>query len=422
MTANESGLSNGKRWFMYGCVLIVCISMFFNMFKAPTLFPVFIETLGFTPDNIGLMMSMFTVMGIVLAFPAGFITNRIGIKTTLLVTTAAFVVGSIVGTFATSSTLMLASRFIEGIGCGLGVVVAPAAITAVIPRRRLGFAMGAYGIVFPVGNVVAMNMTPALFNAFGWQAAWWAGAVVSAIGFVLVLLFFSVPKGETGIHAQAEDVEKATGAAGRPGRRLRADWLGIALCAVAFGVWNYIWGGGAFSFYPTFLQTEMGMDIAQSGFITGIPSFLMLFLAPLSGLVSDRLGTRKGLIVFSFAGTAVMFFIAFTASLPVVYTFVVIESIFAVCVTTGVYSLVPELARSQKTQSYGISLVTFLQNIGIFCGGATFGPLVSAFGWSQASQFSCVPLAVVMAVVAAILIKDAHKTKRGQPKEATAVE
>jgi MFS family permease len=396
---------------MYICVLILCISMFYNMFKAPTLFPAFIETLGFTGDNIGLMMSMFTVMGIVLAFPAGFIVNKLGIKPTLLVTTGAFIIGSIVGTFATEANLMLASRFIEGIGCGLGVVVAPAAITSIVPRNRLGFAMGAYGIVFPVGNVAAMNMTPALYLAFGWQAAWWAGAIISALAFLLVLLFFKIPPGDGGIHEQAA---AETGSK----IKLRPDWLGIALCALAFGIWNYIWGGGAFSFYPTFLQTEMSMDVAQSGFITGIPSFLMLFLAPLSGFVSDKLKTRKWPIVFSFCGTAIMFAIGFIASLPLVYTFVIVESVFAVCVTTGVYSLVPELARSQKAQSYGISLVTFLQNIGIFMGGITFGPLVSSFGWAQASQFSCVPLAVIMAVIAAILIKDAHKTRRGVPTDA----
>ncbi|MDR2109597.1 MAG: MFS transporter [Coriobacteriales bacterium] len=405
MPTTVTDLSNGKRWFMYVCVLITCISMFFNMFKAPTLFPAFIETLGFTPDNIGLMMSMFTIMGIVLAFPAGFIVNKLGIKLTLLITTGAFVIGSVIGTFATESTLMLGSRFIEGIGCGLGVVVAPAAITAIIPRQRLGFAMGAYGIVFPVGNVVAMNMTPALYNAFGWQAAWWAGAVVAGFAFILVFLFFKIPAGESGIHVEPAQSESKV--------KLRPDWIGIALCALAFGIWNYIWGGGAFSFYPTFLQTEMNLDVAQSGFITGIPSFLMLFLAPLSGLVSDKLNTRKWLIVFSFVGTAIMFAIAFTASLPVVYAFVVIESVFAVCVTTGVYSLVPELARSQKAQSYGISLVTFLQNIGIFMGGISFGPLVSAFGWSGASQFSCVPMAILMAIAAAVFIKDAHKSRRG---------
>jgi MFS family permease len=405
----ETNISNGKRWFMYICVLVLCISMFYNMFKAPTLFPAFIDTLGFTPDNIGLMMSMFTVMGIVLAFPAGFITNKLGIKPTLLVTVGAFIIGSIIGTFATGSLLMLISRFIEGIGCGLGVVVAPAAITAIIPRNRLGFAMGAYGIVFPVGNVAAMNATPALFTAFGWQAAWWAGAIIAAFAFVLVLFFFKIPPGEIGIHEKAP--AEQTGAP----LKLRPDWLGIFLCAAAFGIWNYIWGGGAFSFYPTFLQTEMSMDVAQSGFITGIPSFLMLFLAPLSGIVSDKLKTRKWLIVFSFCGTAVMFAIGFVASLPLVYTFVIVESVFAVCVTTGVYSLVPELARSQKNQSYGISLVTFMQNIGIFMGGITFGPLVTSFGWAQASQFSCVPLAVIMAVLAAIIIKDANKTRRGVP-------
>jgi predicted MFS family arabinose efflux permease len=411
MQTSAGSFSNTKRWFMYGCVLIVCISMFFNMFKAPTLFPVFIEELGFTPDNIGLMMSMFTVMGIVLAFPAGFITNKIGIKTTLIITMAAFVVGAVIGSFATDSTLMLASRFIEGIGCGLGVVVAPAAITSVIPKNRLGLAMGAYGIVFPVGNVAAMNATPALFNAFGWQSAWIAGAIFSGLALVLILLFFKVPPQDAGsIYDQAKTEETS-----KP--KIRPDWVGIALCALAFGIWNYIWGGGAFSFYPTFLQTEMNMDIAQSGFITGLPSLLMIVLAPLSGIASDRLGTRKGLIVFSFIGTAAMFAIAFTASLPIVYLFVIVESVFAVCVTTGVYSLVPELSRNPKTQSYGISLVTFLQNIGIFLGAASFGPLVSSLGWSQASQFSCVPLAIIMAIIAAFFIKDANKTKRGRTVE-----
>lgn len=410
MERANAQFSMGRRWFMYIIVLFLCVGTFYNMFKAPTLFLVFQEQLGFTPDNIGLLMSMFTVMGVVLAFPAGWIINRIGIKASMLITAGAFVLGAAIGAFATDANVMLVGRFIEGVGAGLGVVVAPAAITAVVPRKKLGLAMGAYGTVFPIGNVLAMNLTPAIYASFGWQAAWWAGAIISAIGFVLILFMFRLPSQES-MDASGDAVTSSAS-------KIRPDWLGIAMCAVAFGVWNFIWGG-AFNFYPAFLQQDHILDIASSGFISSIPMFLMIFLAPLSGIVSDKLGTRKGLIVFCFVGTAVMFLIAFSKIMPLVYVFVVVQSIFAVCVTTGVYSLVPELARNPKTQAYGISLVTFLQNIGMLVGSAVFGPVSNALGYNMASWVTCVPLAAVMAILSAIFIKDAHKARhlKEKPRE-----
>ena len=83
-----------------------------------------------------MLMSVFTFVGIVLALPAGFLARRIGAKNLMVIAVAVLVVGTVVGAFATSGTMLVASRAIEGVGlvtCGVCARWSSGAI-----RRRRG--------------------------------------------------------------------------------------------------------------------------------------------------------------------------------------------------------------------------------------------------------------------------------------------
>ena len=67
------------------------------MFKAPPLFSIIIPELGFTDENIGWVMSMFSIIGLVMAFPAGAILAKLGIKKSLIITAASLAIGSAMG-------------------------------------------------------------------------------------------------------------------------------------------------------------------------------------------------------------------------------------------------------------------------------------------------------------------------------------
>ena len=134
-----------RRWLIFCSVFFLGVLTSFGMFKAPTMFTTeFTTELGFTESNIGWVMSMFTLIGAVLAFPAGGIFAKLGAKKSLIITAISLIAGAVGGALATNATMMLITRFIEGIGMGLISVVGPAAIASIIPARKQGLAMGIF--------------------------------------------------------------------------------------------------------------------------------------------------------------------------------------------------------------------------------------------------------------------------------------
>ena len=145
--SSQTEFPMSRRWLIFCSVFFLGILTSFGMFKAPTMFTTeFTTDLGFTESNIGWVMSMSTLIGVVLAFPAGGIFAKLGAKKSLVITAASLIIGSAGGALATDATIMLVTRFIEGIGMGLISVVGPAAVASIIPARKQGLAMGIWSV------------------------------------------------------------------------------------------------------------------------------------------------------------------------------------------------------------------------------------------------------------------------------------
>ncbi len=409
---NEKDLSMtmGRRWLIFFSVFSVGIFAGFNMFKAPPLFMAIMPELGFTEDTIGWVMSMFSIIGVVLAFPAGAILKKLGVRTSLLITAASLVVGSALGAVSMNAAMLLATRLIEGIGLGLISVVGPAAVASIIPRSKQGLAMGIWTIWFPFAIVVALNVAPAIYSLAGWRMVWWVGAVLSLLSFVFVLAVYKQPppeKAEAGAEAMA----------GSPAADLKPDYRSLIFATLAFGLWNVFFGGAIASFYPTFLQQAHGMGVQFAGTASSITTIIVLVLGPLSGIISDKLDTRKWLMVFAMAGATVMLTFAFGESIALVWVYLIGMAVFAAAMPTGTFSIVPRLMKDPAKIGFGMAVLAFFQNIGIVLGSAGFGPLSVSLGWHMASLVFLVPAAAI-GFVLSLLIKEKRVRKNVPDEEA----
>lgn len=395
MNDKSQTFSMGRRWLIFSTVFVIGILASYNMFKAPPLFPVIIPELGFTDENVGWVMSMFAIIGAVLAFPAGAILGKLGIKKSLIITAASLAIGSALGAVATNAGLLLASRVVEGIGMGLISVVGPAAIATIIPRAKQGLAMGLWSVWFPAGVVLAFNTAPALSAALGWRSVWWLAAGLSLAALVFAVFCYAQPPAEKTEAVQSGGVLR------------KPDMRSIVLVAIGFMVWNMFNAGAIGGFYPTFLQGVYAMDPQSAGFVSSLTNICVLALGPISGIVSDKLGTRKGLLVFGFAGAALFLTFGFGSNLTLIYVFLIGFSFFSAAVATGTFSIIPELTHQPEKIGFSMAIVAFLQNIGIVVGSAAFPVLAAAlmWDWNTASLMFCVPLAVI-GLVCAIFVRE----------------
>ncbi|NTU89168.1 MAG: MFS transporter [Actinobacteria bacterium] len=394
MTADihNNGISMRRRWLLFAIVFFVSVICAFTNFKAPPLFIYLIDDLGFTQANIGWVMSMFSLFGVILAFPAGGILAKVGYKPSLTIITVCMTVGCVLGAFSNSVPVFLVSRMIEGIAFAFACVVAPAAVATLFPREKQGLVMGIYATWSPVGMIIAFNASPALAGAMGWQSVWWLNIVLAIISLLLVALLYK--------HPEQKPIKIEGGeSAGKP------NWKGIVLASLVMGLFAMSYGSGLGSFYPTFLQEVHGMSAQSAGFATSITSILNVILGPIIGIISDKLQARKGLMVLGMVGISILFTFAFSSSIGVVWTFIILMSIPAATVPTGVFAIVPNLAHNPAKVGLAMASVIMVQNLGIVIGSAGFGALNTSLGWNTASLYFLVP-AGILGLVCALLIRE----------------
>ena len=141
-TSGKTAVIPPYAWVILFAVFVASVAAPLNQNKVPPLMPVLMDAFAINLSEAGLLMSVFSVTGLLLALPAGFITQRFGPKVTGLIAVGSLAVGAIIGAMADSMSLLLVSRVVEGVGMGLIAVVAPAVIALWFPSEKQGMAMG----------------------------------------------------------------------------------------------------------------------------------------------------------------------------------------------------------------------------------------------------------------------------------------
>jgi MFS family permease len=389
-----------QRWLVFASIFFIALCVALNMMKAPPIFTTLIPELGFSESNIGLTVSVYLLMSVILAFPIGALIRRFGAKKLLVATGIITTAGSILGTFAYTVPLFLASRLIEGVSYALITVVAIAAIATVMPNKVKGLAMGIYSAWYPLGTALAMLIAPSINAAFGWHTLWWLTAGLSVIATIFVALIYKQPshddervKGEEGTNKQSSEKDE-----------VKPDYRSIVFLAAAFLFWCFVWSGSINSFYPTYLQLAQGVSAQKAGFMVSLPSLLGLALGPIFGALSDRSGKRKWLVIVGIAGTLSSLVFAFGNSLALSWVFILVITIPAAVMPVGVFALLPDLAKKPQNMGFAAPILAFFQDTGSLIGAGVFGLMAAFFGWHSACWYLLVP-AGIASLVCACMVK-----------------
>ena len=166
--------------------------------------------------------------------------------------------------------------------------------------------MGIFGVWGSLGSVIAAVLTPTLFEAFGFSGLWIAYAVVTAIAAVAVFVLIED-------RAAIRYDMGAGGASSRIASQPRYRELftkDIVLFFVGFIVFC-ISLLAILSFVPTILQMH-GFSPVASGLISTLPMLLSLVSSPVFGIISDKTGKSKALLVASLLVTGPCAFLLYT--------------------------------------------------------------------------------------------------------------
>ncbi|MBF6084134.1 MFS transporter [Nocardia cyriacigeorgica] len=181
--------------------------------------------LGVSVPRAGLLISAFALGMLVGAPVLAVLTLRWSRRTALLVFLAVFIGAHIVGALATDYWVVFGTRVVAAfVYAGFWAVAAATAIS-LVPATMRGRAMSVVAGGLTVATVVGLPLGTVIGQHFGWRAAFWAVAILSAPAMAGVLA--KIPGGRP---ARTPRVRTELAAMIRP--RL---WLSYALTAVATG-------------------------------------------------------------------------------------------------------------------------------------------------------------------------------------------
>ena len=273
---------------------------------------------------------LLTISTLLLTF--GRLGDIIGLKPLYLTGFAIFVVGSATCAVAWDIWALVASRAVQGIGAGMLFAVGPAIITQTFPPTERGKALGLVGISVSAGLAVGPTLGGLLIAAGGWRLVFLINLPIGITAFSLALRVLDLEKPR----AQRFDPYGAVlsflalfplllalskGDGWGWGSPLVLGLLGAALAgavlfvvaetnvaqpvldltlfrnrlfsaATSSALASYVVVASVIFLMPFYFTETRGFTVAHAGLLlTPIPAAMAL-LGPVSGAVSDRIGSR----------------------------------------------------------------------------------------------------------------------------------
>lgn len=395
-------------WVIWLVTFLISFAAPLAQFKIVSIPLYFIYVPGVSPEGcfgldaggFGMLMTMVSLIGIVLAFPAAFICRKIGLRNTIALSAVGVIVGGIVEIAGGSNiATMMVGRFLEGTGIGLAGVSAPTLITLWFPDKTRGFALGLWCCWVPLSITLDSILCPKLAAAFGWQGVFGAVVAFAVVALVLFWVFYRVPEGENASYG-------AEGSFGECLSLLKNPQ--IWLLGLVFLIFIIGQTGIVNTYLSTFLQSAppvgWGWSEAMAGMGLAIVTGISIVANPLGGSVTAKLPHRYKRIVP--LGVAVSYLICFyllfqNGNETLTWVGIVLMGVCGGFGGGGLRPLAPTIMnQSAMAATMGMAVMQFVQCIGN-CFSPVYGSLIDggASFWG-ACLYTIIPLSIVMLVAA----------------------
>ncbi|WP_010687372.1 MFS transporter [Methylobacterium mesophilicum] len=394
---------------------------------------------GLSPTEAGQLAAMTFAGQLVGNILAGTASDRFGRKAVFQVTMVVWGLASLAAAASWSLPVLMACRFLIGVGVGGEAPVAQAMVSEIVPASVRGKYIAIMEGFWAVGYVLSGAISFFVLPYLGWR---WAFVVVGLLSLVVLAVRRSMPESprwlaEVGRTAEAESVmaameravEKATGrplppvapavaAAAAPGPRRgpvatlfapEYRWRTV----MAFGLWFFaLIGFFGLNSWIAVLLKERGFSIVGSvGFVTlitlgGIPGFAT------AALLLERAGRKPTTALFLVCAAAAAYLYGNAAGETALFVSGFVMQFFMFGMWSCLYAYTPELYPT-RARATGAGFASAFGRIGAILGPMIVPVLVRDHGPATAFQVGAGGF-----LIAALLVLTLGVETRGRVLEA----
>jgi len=147
--------------------------------------PKMMAIFGVGPEDVQWVMTAYLLTSGVVIPVTGYLGDRYGLKKIYIFSLVAFTAGSAVCGLAWSNNSLVAARVLQAVGGGMIMPVSMAMIYFIVPREKIGTALGIWGIAAMAAPSIGPTLGGYLVDNFSWH---WIFTINIPIGIAAVFL------------------------------------------------------------------------------------------------------------------------------------------------------------------------------------------------------------------------------------------
>ncbi len=260
------------RWGEVGVLALARVSMGAQLQVVGALGPLLIGGLVADWAGLGTLIGAYSLAGVFVALPAGWLLARFGDRVVLLCGVGLMAAGGVMLALAPGFGIALAGRLVAGTGGALLTIAGAKMVLDRFSGASVALAMGLMLMAWPFGIGLALLVLPMLGQ--DWRSGLWLSAGFCALAFLAVGL-----------------AVRGAGPSAATHRRmwlLRHEWRPLLALGVVWAGYNAAFAV-AVGFTPAFLVAR-GLTHAEAGALASLIGFSILPLQPMGGAIAERLG------------------------------------------------------------------------------------------------------------------------------------
>lgn len=360
-----------RAWVVFSLVFLASTAAPFNQTKVPPLIPVLREALDLSLVEAGLLMSVFSFTGMLMALPAGVLFRRFGPTRAGVFSVGCTALGSLLGAAAPDGRWLLASRLVEGIGMGMTPVLALATIAAWFPAGQRGLPVGIFSAWIPLGNSLMLLLAPPVYQTLGWRAVWLLGGGITLVLLVLYAALVSLP-------GRREDYQATERLPWHHGLLNPNAWL-LSLAFAAYQGSRV----GFLTWAPTYLAVQLGYELAAASQLTSANVLVTIPLTLGVGWLMDLVGSRRKVYSLAFLLLIPGWGLIFQVDPAWILPLIVAAGALSAPIVTAINGAAPETAREPRETGPAVGIVAIGRNAGQVAGPAILAAVLQLGGGWQ---------------------------------------
>lgn len=393
----------------------LCFAVFVSMLGfglVMPLLPLYARDFGATGTQLGFLTASFAITRIITTFPGGWLADKVGRKTPVVVGLLAYSIVMTLYGFCQDVNQLILLRSLQGMASGIvWPVISTMVADITLPEDR-GKAMGLYSSMWFLGMVVGPGLGGVLADAFTEAVPFF---FCGALAFLSMILVASIVQEtfKTTVNVEKSQVQKYTA---KPNSTPSANrnflltmtpyprtFLGLCIAGLIVSFSSSL----IQPVLSVFAQEELGISKTGVGVLFSVMGAITLITALPIGTVADRTG-RKLTFIFGMIVAAISaFLIILSGSFWPLLLVMMLRGFGRAASNPSITAMFSGLVPASR-RGKGMGIFNGFRNVGLVL-GSTIGGFMYEVASSELPFIACAFVSLVGVIIALLTVSEPKK-------------